>query len=103
MPWSSSIARPYRWDRTGRRRTRDGEAGHGTLRTEIGVPHNRARQHVRPRSLEDKLAEVEHVDVLADLAYQCHVVFDQEDADTTVSDRAPKNLPEAPRLAGVET
>src|SRR5277367_2335466 len=102
MPSSSSIARPHRRDRTGTRRTRDGEVVHVELRTEVGIPHDRARQHFSPRALEDKLTEVEHVDVLADLAHQCHVVLDQEDTDATLGDRAPKDLPEAPRLAAVE-
>ena len=68
----------------------------------IRVPHDRTRQHLSRRALEDHLAEIEYIDVLADLTHQRHVVLNQEDADATLSDRAYQDLPEASRLHGVE-
>jgi len=38
------------------------------------------------------LAEVDHVDVVTDPIHECHVVFDQQDADPALGDDASENL-----------
>src|SRR5437588_9104898 len=55
-----------------------GEVG---ARPQVGLDHHLAGEHLVHGSPEERLAEVEHVHVLADAAHQGHVVLDQEDAD----------------------
>src|SRR5580700_5988253 len=50
------------------------------FRTEIGGPDDVAVEHLGRAAFKDQAAEVEHVDVGADLAHEGHVVLDQQDA-----------------------
>ena len=52
--------------------------------------------------LEDQLAEVQDVDVVADLADQSHVVLDQQDPQPAIGHRGGEDLSEAPGFGAVE-
>src|SRR5579863_3782796 len=68
------------------------------FRTEIGGPDDVAVEHLGRAAFEDQAAEVEHVDVGADLAHEGHVVLDQQDARAPLGHHPAQHVAEAHRL-----
>ena len=68
---------------------------------QIGLGHTAVRLHDRGRAARDQHAEVEHVDLLAQVEHEVHVVVDHEDRDAAVADSA-EALAEPLALHGVE-
>src|SRR5258708_29448939 len=58
------------------------------FRPEVRGTHDAARLRVGRRPLEDALAKVENVEVLADRHDETHVVFYEQDGDVAIRDEA---------------
>src|SRR5205809_8029437 len=70
--------------------------------TEVGGPDDLGVANLARYALEERQAEVDDVDVVADLHDQRHVVLDQEDAGPPPGDDLPEDLTESLRLRAVE-
>ena len=84
-------------------------AGRGGLRlvfldlsAQVGGADDLGRQHLLGRPLEDHLAEVEHVHLLAGLLDQGHVVLDEEQANPHLVDDSLQDLAEVLGLGCIE-
>src|SRR5258708_39746435 len=64
----------------------------GTLLTQVGRPHLLAGADLLGRAVHEGLAEVEHVDPLADREHQAHVVLHHEDPEVAVLHQADEQL-----------
>ena len=70
-------------------------------RAEIGLDDRRIALDLRRCALGDLAAELDHVDVVADVQDEAHVVIDEEDRHAGVDD-PPQSPTEFERLVGVE-
>jgi hypothetical protein len=70
---------------------------------EIGGLHDRRRHDLTGRALENRLAEVEDVNVLAHSGHESHVVLDEQNPDAVLIDDAAQSISEPRCLYPIET
>src|SRR4030088_3309262 len=107
--WSYHIPRSH--DRIGARRRWCSLLNHvrlnlaqwrAALVSEVGGADDRGRPYLADRALEYGLAEVDHVDVVADPVDQRHVVLDEQDSHSALGDDPRQDLAESFGLDAVQ-